>query len=131
MCKDTKALDEFADNGRRKDGKQSQCKPCQKAYRREHYLNNRQKYIDKAAVWRKKQMHMLRQYKSDKGCALCDESHPAALDLHHIGDDKLFNVSSMVGHVSNETLMAEVEKCEVICANCHRKLHYKEPGALA
>ena len=46
--------------------------------------------------------------------------YPEALDFDHLpGQLKIKDVSHMLGH-SLESLMAEIDKCEVVCANCHR-----------
>jgi hypothetical protein len=71
---------------------------------------------EKLAVW-------LAAYKVEQGCADCGYSqHPAALDFDHLpGTEKKFDISQFRSHVSSlPALMREIEKCEVVCANCHR-----------
>ena len=55
------------------------------------------------------------------GCCVCGEKDPCCLDFHHLGD-KSFNVGNC-NDVTVDTLLKEVSKCIVLCANCHRKLH--------
>ncbi len=64
----------------------------------------------------------LTKHKLDHGCADCGYSeHPAALDFDHLPEhEKMFGVKDGIASVSWERLRAEVEKCEVVCANCHR-----------
>lgn len=66
-------------------------------------------------------------YKSNIGCK-CGESHPGCLDYHHKnGDDKKLELSRMIEMgFSIKNILKEVEKCTLMCANCHRKLHYSE-----
>jgi hypothetical protein len=72
-----------------------------------------------------------------KGCCLCGyNAHPAALDFNHVRGEKLFNVSQDP-KVAKAKLLAEIEKCDVLCANCHRvhtyenrHWHTKRKGAL-
>lgn len=65
--------------------------------------------------------------KVEIGCADCGYSaHPAALPFHHISDDKLANVSRLV-LVSREAVMEEIERCVLLCANCHKRRHIKPP----
>jgi hypothetical protein len=60
-------------------------------------------------------------------CARCDENHPACLDFHHRDpSQKDFLLSVAVAKCSLERIKAEAAKCDVLCANCHRKLHYEE-----
>lgn len=65
----------------------------------------------------------IRQIKVEQGCARCGyNEHPAALEFDHLpGTVKLFNVGSMAAAKRSwETIMAEIAKCQVVCANCHR-----------
>ncbi|MEK7100303.1 MAG: hypothetical protein AAB872_00665 [Patescibacteria group bacterium] len=70
------------------------------------------------------------QYKSHLKCSVCDENHPAALDFHHKDPStKLLEIGTMVSSVpkfSKEKITEEINKCLVICSNCHKKLHWKE-----
>ena len=65
---------------------------------------------------------LLNDYKSATKCK-CGEDHPACLEFHHVNDDKEGNVSNLMTS-SFDTIMKEVNKCILLCANCHRKLHY-------
>lgn len=57
-------------------------------------------------------------YKMKHGCKYCGyKEHPAALDFHHVGNDKTKSIARMR---SMKAILAEVGKCEVVCANCHR-----------
>jgi len=69
-------------------------------------------------------LHTLKS--SSDGCSECDESDPACLDFHHLdGEDKEADVNKMVPRgYSKADIRAEVEKCELICANCHWKSHH-------
>ena len=60
-------------------------------------------------------------YKTERGCVDCGyDKHPAALEFDHLpGSDKLAPVGNLV-LASMERLMAEILKCEIVCANCHR-----------
>lgn len=47
--------------------------------------------------------------------------HPQALDFDHLpGFPKTRDVSQMVYANKWEPIEAEIAKCEVVCANCHR-----------
>jgi len=67
---------------------------------------------------------LVQEYKTEHPCS-CGEGHPAALDFHHREDDKEINIADAVrSGWSVKRLMIELQKCDVICANCHRKLHF-------
>lgn len=63
------------------------------------------------------------RYKVRMGCQECGYSeHPSALDFHHTNpDEKEGRISEMLNTASPEKTREEVEKCVVLCANCHRK----------
>lgn len=60
-------------------------------------------------------------HKLKSGCADCGyRAHPAALEFdHRPGSVKCFNVMEKVGSYSMDVIWAEIQKCEVVCANCH------------
>jgi hypothetical protein len=71
----------------------------------------------------------LRDYKKQAVCDVCEESHFACLDFHHRdGEDKLDGLNNLVRkkEVTVELLLTEIDKCDVFCANCHRKHHALE-----
>jgi hypothetical protein len=61
-----------------------------------------------------------------KGCSRCSEKHPATLDFHHIDlSTKEFTIGEARNRkLSEARFKAELAKCIVLCANCHRKEHY-------
>lgn len=87
----------------------------------------RGRYKEKRDRERAEKRRWLRAYKVENGCAICGESHPACLVFHHMDElgKKDFNIGMNIA-LSWDRIVAEVEKCQVLCANCHRKLHYKE-----
>lgn len=102
-----------------------------KQHRRRFYEKHRQKEIDRILARRREMIEWLRAYKATLKCERCPESTPICLDFHHAGDAKDTEVSRLVrSGVSRERIMAEIAKCIVLCANCHRKEHGlpAEPG---
>lgn len=45
---------------------------------------------------------------------------PECMDFDHVRGEKLFGIGANVSKVPLAKLMAEIEKCELVCANCHR-----------
>lgn len=73
-----------------------------------------------------KRRQLINDIKMSKGCAKCGYSeHAAALDFNHVSEHKNFNVSQDP-KVALGKLLAEIEKCEVLCANCHRVHTYEK-----
>lgn len=64
---------------------------------------------------------LINEIKVERGCAICGyDKHPAALQFHHrVSEEKLFNIGSILTSKSLEVIMTEIEKCDVLCSNCH------------
>ena len=70
------------------------------------------------------------EFLSEKACMDCGERDPIVLDFDHKDPKmKLKNVARMLsGHYSWESVLAEIQKCEIRCANCHRRKSYVQFG---
>ncbi len=79
---------------------------------------NRQKSFDRVNGW-------FKEYKKTLKCSVCGfDKHPAALDFHHRdGEVKIGDIGTMSRRATKVKLLAEIAKCDVLCANCHRILH--------
>ena len=66
---------------------------------------------------------MVAQYKAARGCVDCGEDDPRCLDLdHRPGVQKVMSVAEMISTgQALERVLHELTKCDVRCANCHRK----------
>jgi hypothetical protein len=109
---------------------QSNCRECQKKYRKKHYLDNKEKYINKAKIYRQNFLYWFVEYKKTLFCEICYENRYWVLDFHHKDPkEKDIEVSVLVRKCNKEKLLNEVKKCMVLCSNCHRDLHYREKEA--
>lgn len=70
------------------------------------------------------------EYKRDNcECNRCGLTDPECLEFHHPGGEKGYSVSQRANRgQSIEKIKAEIDRCTVLCANCHRKEHYTVPG---
>ena len=98
-----------------------------RAYAQRHYQNNKPLYKKRAKLShrasRAKLKEWVRAYKASHPCK-CGESDPVCLDFHHRIGVKEINISHAVrSQWSIKRLQAEMAKCEILCANCHRKEH--------
>ena len=106
------------------------CKSCHRKKQKKHYNQNKGEYVQKAKLSKEKYRLWYQKYKETLCCSKCGEDHPATLDFHHESDDKEFNVSEAAAQgESKEKLMKVIDKCVVLCANCHRKHHYASVSA--
>ena len=97
-------------------------------YRRKWYAKNKKSEIAHVTRRKKQIKKWLQEYKKSLVCSKCEENHPATLEFHHpAGLKKDRSVSEMVADgISIKRVLEEIKKCEVLCSNCHKKIHYKE-----
>jgi len=116
-------LDQFSLRRASRDGLQSRCRQCWAA----DYLANadERKAAAAAGAVRTARRHRerLAKYLDEHPCVDCGEADLRCLDFDHREPaDKLSNVSALVWtHARWERVLAEIAKCDVRCANCHRK----------
>jgi hypothetical protein len=132
VCDESKPLAEFPYRSLRRQTRQWICLLCQREYTNEWYSRNRKRQIAKAKV---RSLHAeselkyrVREYLLDHPCVDCGQSDVAVLDFDHLRD-KRANVSTLVrSGVSWDSLVDEIAKCEVRCANCHRRRTARNGG---
>ena len=106
-------------------------KAYNKEYRKKYYQKNKRKIQDRINTYRRNKRKEYREWKATLSCVKCGYSHPAAIDFHHViksADNQ--RVTDLVrngrfGAAQKEAL----ERCIVLCANCHRILHDEEGRA--
>lgn len=132
-CNIEKSDDEF---NWKKQGvrRHSICKACHKIARDKHYQDNRRHAIHRAGVNKKKRSLIIQkfliEYLKLNPCVDCGEGDPVVLDFDHVRGVKEFEISAKVfDTVSFEKLKHEIAKCQVRCANCHRRRHAAENGS--
>jgi len=104
--------------------------------KREYYANHPEHFKERGKInylqqkpLRKIDRAMKRQfiqdYKLSKGCSICGYNKcGAALEFHHVKDDKNFEVGKSMSRTF-DIIKIEMEKCIILCANCHKELHEK------
>lgn len=99
-----------------------------KATRKRWYDSNKGKVKEKTAARARRIAAWILEYKSSLSCEKCGESHVAAIDFHH--RDPSEKVTEITDCPSRgwgiKRILTEISKCAVLCANCHRKLHWEE-----
>lgn len=93
-------------------------------YNKDWYKANKESRIKRIKERKKEIRAELKKYKQKNKCEVCKEDHPNALDFHHVGK-KTYLVSMMISNgYGIQSIMAEIAKCKLLCANCHRLEHY-------
>jgi len=125
-CKNEKNIDEFSFKSKKDNKRQAYCKECFVILRKESYEKNKKHYLSKAKNRKGEVVEWVFEMKKNMGCERCGFSHPVALDFHHINNDKEYDVSKLVRNGNKDKILKEIEKCIVLCSNCHRIFHYEE-----
>lgn len=80
---------------------------------------------------RKELRHYIEDFKTDKKCLYCPESDSICLEFHHRNpQEKIDTIPNLIKKgVSLRDLIKEMNKCDLLCSNCHKKKHrdMKEP----
>lgn len=124
-CKKYYPIEFFNFKNKKEQRRQIRCKFCTRKQVKKHYDANREYYLQKATKGRTKyeaETHQyLCEYLSNHPCVDCGEKDILVLEFDH-QRDKDKDISWMVRyHYSLDRIKKEIEKCEVRCANCHRR----------
>lgn len=124
-CGITRPLDGFAIKNARTGLRVAWCRECTRVYGREHYRRDRERYLARARARRTQDRPRLREAIAEHlrthPCVDCGERDILLLDFDHRDPAaKLAPVSRLVSGGSLPALLAEIAKCDVRCAKCHR-----------
>ena len=131
-----------------KSWKSNQNSEESKEYRHNYYLNNKDKWEEYknnlSEEQKEKRLQTVRKLKKDYGHShkkelieykgsrgsICgikyNVENGCMFDFHHLNpDDKDFNITTLLRHYSKipEKVWKEIDKCILVCSNCHRQLH--------
>lgn len=120
-CNLTKPVSEFNFKQRATLTRHSYCRECGKQLTRRHYARNKRAYLDRNARTYLRHRQLIRAAKS-RPCADCSIQYPYyVMDFdHRDGASKEFALNS-VSRKTERAILREMEKCDVVCANCHRE----------
>ena len=93
-------------------------------------------YKNREDLYKAQKRHRLKiraellNYLSDKSCVDCGEKDPIVLEFDHIDSKNKFKIVAKLlsGHYSWKTVLSEIQKCDIRCANCHRRKTYRQFG---
>lgn len=123
-CKVLKPLEDFNKKKASKDGVQSHCRLCEKENHKKHYALSRDAYKARARINTKRYVAEYREWKKTLSCQCCGESEDVCIDLHHLDPVKKdFNIGDVGQRSGLRSVLKEIDKCAVVCSNCHRKIH--------
>ena len=108
------------------DGKQNVCREGNKNKSNRYYARNKDTHIKAVSIHKEKYKQEVHQwiidYLSTHSCVDCPEKDIRCLEFDHVRGKKSRNVSTMINNIcSLDLIKSEIQKCDVRCANCHRK----------
>lgn len=122
-CNRVKPLTEFHKASRNAGGRYHTCKQCRVKIDRDRYETSNKKDVSM------KRTKFIKDFvtfcKSWYGCKYCPETHTACLEFHHRNpEEKEFGLAPTPSSIKRAK--QEIKKCDVVCSNCHRKIHYRD-----
>ncbi len=116
---------DFAWKNKAKGTRQRWCKSCRAEANRTHYQNNKQIYLNRAITRNNRvnteNKHKLYTYLSSHPCVDCGETDIRVLEFDHVRGNKTLTIARLLDYATSwPAIEAEIAKCEVRCANCHR-----------
>jgi hypothetical protein len=131
-CGDRKPITAFHRNRSARDGRQSRCRVCNIEQAKQFHRDNLIAVRRRISGWTRRidvdNKRRVLDHLLCHPCVDCGEPDPVLLEFDH-RRDKVIGVAELLHrHVSWETVAAEIAKCEVRCANCHRRRTAMEGG---
>ncbi len=98
-------------------------------YDKDYYLKHRNKIVARQRNKRREKREWFNnEVLKGKSCIKCGESHIGCLDFHHRDPkEKEFGLGTIIRqNIKKDRILEEIAKCDILCSNCHRKLHWEE-----
>lgn len=118
----------FSKNKSKRDWYSDTCKECNKMYLRDYYSKNKSMFISDVNNRKYGIRKWYHDLLSSMSCSICGYNKCiSALEFHHIDNDKERNICDMVHRwCSKDSILVEMSKCSILCANCHREITAKQ-----
>lgn len=134
-CGIEKSEEYFYFRNKKENKRRSDCKVCceQKRKSKEHYEKYKDEYkarrVSRQTKLLTENRDCLMTYLESHPCVDCGESDPIVLDFDHLErSEKKYSISKMMRDFKWTQILVEIDKCEVRCANCHRRRTAKQFG---
>ena len=97
-------------------------------YNKKWYKKNKKSHAKNTKENKEKIKVAFYKYKSTLRCSVCSENNIACLVFHHReGEKKERDIAVIFANrCSMDTIKKEIKKCDILCANSHRKLHWEK-----
>lgn len=122
-CKLIKSFDQYRKDKSKRDGYASRCRSCASLREKEYYQAIHKKTRSQQGKERRAKFYELINDHKQGGCLVCKEPEAICLAFHHLDPlKKDVTIASMHSN-SIQKVLDEIEKCIVVCHNCHAKIH--------
>lgn len=117
-CKELHPVNSFAKDSSRGDGLQASCLTCSRTKSKKWHSKNYQRKKQQTYESTRRRVEFIQSLK-EKPCTDCGVEYPHyVMHFDHLRD-KCFNISHGMRNHALSTILKEIEKCELVCANCH------------
>lgn len=124
-CKVLKDLSEFNNYAKSTDGKQPKCRECCSSYYQEHRGRIRPQIKKAKSGLQLRNREFVMTYLQEHPCVDCGEKDIVVLEFDHLSDKDQSVTRLMHQGASIARIQKEIDKCEVRCCNCHRRITYQ------
>lgn len=102
----------------------------QRAYLKRHYEANKRRYHESSKRFKRSTVEEVRALKESKPCFDCGLWYPYyVMQFDHVRGEKKFAIAKIHNSVGRKRLEEELDKCDLVCANCHAvRTHFRLEG---
>lgn len=121
-CNAEKDNEDFAWKDQKLNKRFHHCRLCQSKISKRHYHQNKSEYRKRNIQTTRITHEYIFNLKAQTACADCGlKYHPVVMDFDHLPEYvKRDHISSLARNRTLAVVKAEIAKCEIVCANCHR-----------
>lgn len=131
-CKEEKPLNQFGPDKRTVSGYRSYCRQCHSVEAYEYRKNIADEKLQEWSDKRAERVRISQKYILDtlraNPCVDCNEPDIVVLEFDHVRGVKEGNIAKLTRSANLDRLKKEIDKCEVVCANCHRRRTARRAG---
>lgn len=132
-CNEIKDITDFAIRNKKQARRQYECSACRKLLKRQQYLKNKDAWIKRTSERNTRIRQECREkiwdYLLTHHCVDCGERDRRVLQFDHVRGVKKAGVAQIVNRGNGwNSVLREIAKCEVRCANCHTKQTWERAG---
>jgi protein-arginine kinase activator protein McsA len=131
-CQEDKPIEEFSHKNKEKGTRQSNCRSCHARWHKVYYNQHKDNYKDRntsrKTIYIQELDKLIQSYLSTHSCVDCGEVDPIVLEFDHREPElKSFSISKARSfQYPIDKIKQEIAKCDVRCANCHRRKTHKD-----